>query len=302
MDNQASDQENEKKRREARVLLGSVPEPKTVRLNTNCSQPRLDDLSEHRESSSDDSKSAKRSELPHLLAHLGWGLVLAAGGAILLFLVWPAYSRSTAVIPGATKLFFVGGIILLVIGPIYVLTRLVDFFVGPKLSTPTECVKTFIGSLGGRNWSRVWNCLTPRAREFFKTPKDCENYLNHTRKKIEEETFNILGANRKVDKSLGDSLAVGLSHTLQYDNLHVSNLSEHACIAEFDLVVKQKRAIHKKKAVTGGYQYWQQFEDGQLILPQSKGLVRRGGDWLLTSGMIDTPWEEISRKSEKINP
>ena len=37
MDNQASEQEKDIKLHEARVLLGSLPEPKTVKTKTTCS-------------------------------------------------------------------------------------------------------------------------------------------------------------------------------------------------------------------------------------------------------------------------
>ena len=75
-------------------MLGSVPEPKTIRIDTNRTKPNIDDLSKHRESYSDNKESSGKSELPHLLIHIGVGRIIAAAGAILLFILWPSYSGS----------------------------------------------------------------------------------------------------------------------------------------------------------------------------------------------------------------
>jgi len=214
---------------------------------------------------------------------------MAAMGAVCLFLIWPAYARSEAVIPGATVLLFLGGIITLIGGPIYALYRICNFFVGPAISTPTQAVETFVESLDDHNWARVWNCLTPRSRESFGTLQDLKKYLKGMCEIIQTETRKALET-KKVDDSIADTYRVTLIHSLKHDNVNLSTLSEHTCIADFDLVVQQQRSIDKKR-IAGDYRNDGIIDDGQVVLPQSKGLVRCVDDWFLTSGMIDTPWE-----------
>ena len=94
MGNETSNQDEEVRRN--RVLFGSTPEPRTLRLETNSTQVSPDELSEHRESYSDEAGPTRKSELPYALVHTAVGLGIAAMGAVSLFLIYPAYARSDA--------------------------------------------------------------------------------------------------------------------------------------------------------------------------------------------------------------
>jgi hypothetical protein len=194
-------------------------------------------------------------------------------------------------------MFFLGGIIGLIGGPIYALYRIFNFFVGPGLSTPTQVIGTFVESLDGHNWARIWNCLTPRARESFETLEDLKKYLKRTREMIDKETRKALGTNWKVDDSIADTYRVSLFRSLKHDNVHLTIISEDACIADFDLIVEQRRSIDKKR-ITGDYRNDFDMDDGKVVLPQSNGLIHCGDDWFLTSGIINTPWENENSSGE----
>jgi len=287
MSDENSKQDQQKKERESRLLFGSNPEQKTIRLDTNFSKLTVEELSDHRDSFLKDTAPKKQSELPNLLKHTIIGLIIMIFGAVSLFFVWPAYARSNATIPGATFIFFFGGIAGLIGGFIYILYRVYDFFVGLKLSTPEESVKTFVSSIDDNNWRRVWNCLTPKGKDSFNDFTDFRAYLDETIKAIKEKTKEILGVGWKMDKSISDSFRVTPSYSIKLGDIQTSNLSEDMCELKFDLIIEQSRSIDKKKST--GDTFWGRIIDGELVLKQSKGLVRFNDEWFLTSAKINTP-------------
>jgi len=287
MSDENSKQEQEKKERESRILFGSLPEQKTIRLDTNISKFTIEELAEHKDSFLKDTAPKKQSELPYLLKHIFIGLIIMMVGAVTLFFVWPAYARSNATIPGATLIFFFGGIAGLIGGFIYILYRVYDFFLGMKLSTPENSVKTFVKSIEDKNWRRIWNCITPKGKESFNALMDYRAYLEQTIQEIQIKTKNTLGVGWKVHKSISDSFQVTPSYEIKFDNIQTSILSEDMCECNFDLIVEQSRSIDKKTSTAD--KFWGSFIDGELVLKQYKCLVRFNDEWFLTSGRINTP-------------
>jgi hypothetical protein len=90
-----------------------------------------------------------------------------------------------------------------------------------------------------------------------------------------------------VHKSISDSFQVTPSYEIKFDNIQTSSLSEDMCECNFDLIVEQSRSINKKTSTAD--KFWGRFIDGELVLKQSKRVVRFNDEWFLTSGRINTP-------------
>lgn len=273
---QFTEEVEETNKREARVLFGSNPEPKTIRLGSGKAEPSLEELSEHKLFCSEMKGPSRRKEVRHLMMHISLGLYAIAGGAFLWFIFLPKYP---------SFILFLATIFAIIFGPTYIMIRLISFLIGPKLGTPVKAVKQFIGSLDDKNYGRAWNCLTPRAQEPFESLKDFKGFYRKTRESIAKKAHKLFETKEKVDESIADKYQIMVSQSLEVENIQLSHESEETCVANFDIVVKQSRSISKKGSsyITGT------LEDGQFVFPQATGVVHSGKYWLLTSGSLDIP-------------
>jgi len=246
----------------------------------------MDELREHLKSCADNNEIGRGAEFPYLLQHVGIGMAVGVLGAILFFFMLPRYLGSNVVVPGGSVVFSLGGIVALLGGPGYALYRFYDFFAGTRLSAPAHTVKTFVKGFDDGNWGRIWKCLTPKARESFGNPEDYKKNLKQLHSKIVKTTIKNLELSSEAQKNAGNTFEIDLFYSFKHDNVKVSELSENACIADFDLIVEQTRRVNKVSP--GGYRSdFGSCEDGKVIFPHSIGLVLHDGNWLLTSGMND---------------
>lgn len=275
--------------RRLRARLGSWEEEKTVELPRPQSHTDEGELARHIDSLSDDQGPSKRTELPHLVKHILLGIAVAAVGAVLLFGVWPHYAKSDAVVPGASLMFFLGGILLLGGGVVYACYRVYDFFTGKKLGSPSDALATLCRSLEDGNYARTWNCLTPLARgQFGDLPKFRER-VKSVLEDMTAETERLIGAKPNVADEDANLFRASVDHNVKFRVGTVSNVREELCAAEFDVIVMQFRRIDKRTSGDAYKKGWTRVMDGTAIFPQITTLVRAGDEWLVADARLR--WE-----------
>lgn len=272
---------------EGRMLFGSNSEEKQVRVETVQNSPTSEELSQHLASCSSTAAPSRFSagQFPQLLKHVGLGLLLSAVGVIVFFVIWPKYAHSQAIIPSATIVFFLGGIAMMIAGPCYIGYRVWDFIKGVNLGTPEEAVKSFIASINDANYGRAWNCLTPLAQQFLKSPKDFKHYQKRINSYLEENVPALLETRPNVDSSISDSYSITISRSFKVLDIELSQPSENTFVAKFDLAVEQQRSLSKRTT----NKFVGIIKDGKVVFPQMKSVVQCGDSWYLATGTVDLP-------------
>jgi hypothetical protein len=276
--------EREVDKKQARIIMGSNAEEKSVKAETTQHRPTPEELSEHLDSCkmSEGPSRLSGGQFTHFIAHVILGVFLFAVGSVLLLVVWPQYANSKAAIPGATLIFFVGGIVLMIAGPCYIVYRICDLIRGARLRTPEETVNTFVRSIEDNNYGRIWNCISHSAKKELSAPEELKNYFKRIKEEIKHQSVSLLGVKEEVDASEAGSYSASISHNFKHDNINIKKCDENTCIANFDLVVEQTRSITQKK----DNKHIGILRDGNVIYPQVNGMVRSDKNWFLTSYKI----------------
>jgi hypothetical protein len=278
--------ENGGKNREARIQLGSCPEEKDVRFETECRFPADQDLAAQLSQCAGLEIPSKYSagQVRFLMVHLFFGLLFTALGLVCLFYFWPEYAGSNAAIPGATLIFLGGGLIGSIGAPIYMIYRIYDFFRGARQGSPEDVIKSFISDFDNGNYSRSWVCLTPAAQESLASEKDFIKQLEELKKKTASELNGLLGATGKVSDEAAEEFNVTVSQAYSAKDVEITSNHDEIALIDYDLVVEQSRSLSRKK----DNKFFGMVKDGRVTFPQRNAAVLWGDKWYLASGALQT--------------
>lgn len=269
-----------------RLMLGSNPSVKEIRMKTAAFTPNLDIFPRHLAALLDPERSdQKAGEFGHLIMHVIVGVIIAALGTVCFFIIWPSYSKSSATIPGATALLSLGGLAGMIGGVGYILWRIFDYFKGANLSDPEKAIKSFVSSIDDGNYSRAWNCMTPIAQGDMKSIQDFKTYCKKLKKYLNENVPLFLKTKPNVNKDVSDAYSATVMRTLKAKNIAIEKSTENTAILTYDLSVKQIRSITRLPSNKD----MGAIVDGRVIYPQITAVVKHGDSWYLIGGFLYGP-------------
>ena len=274
---------------------------KTMRLNAKTANPTDEEILRQIKLITSASVPSKYSteQIKFLFKHIMFGLFIIIIGVIAFFSFF-SYARSDAIIPGATVLFFIGGIGGMLGGLGYIIFRLWKFISGPQMKSPEETLNTFYanGVLNDfiANFGGAWECLSPGAKESFKTLKDFKDYWKELFRYFRENVPTLLGASldNSLVKDVKDEISSNWNLTYSYavKNIEFTNKTDESCIINFDFEVKQSKIATVKTGVSKETEV--EILDGSIIVPQKTALVKSNNMWFLTSSTLDLPVKDAA--------
>ena len=276
--------DDEDRKKEARVEFGSCPEEREVRVDTAVEFPASQELKDQLDQCGGLVSPSKYSsgQVTFLLKHAVFGLLFAAFGLVILFIIWPAYSAGDSTIPGATLIFLIGGVGMTIGGPGYALWRIWDFFRGARQRTPQELIHSFVSAFDDGNYARAWVCLTPGAQKCVPTEKEYRHYLEQLKGKTAKSLDGLLGVTGALSEEVANEFSVTTRHKFSAKNIKISSEQAESALIDYDLEVEQRRSLTRKS----NNKYHGDIIDGRVLFPQRNAVIMWGEKWYLVSGFL----------------